>query len=82
MRYYRRPIMPSLADKYAVRKYVAGKIGHEFLNDLYGVWDDPPVIPFEALPESFVLKVTWGGRGKIFCVGTNPNSMSRQRKRN
>lgn len=61
--------MPSLADKYAVRKYVAGKIGHEFLNDLYGVWDDPPVIPFEALPESFVLKVTWGVGEKYFVSG-------------
>jgi hypothetical protein len=34
MRYYRHPIMTSLADKYAVRDYVADKIGHEFLNEL------------------------------------------------
>jgi hypothetical protein len=67
MRYYRYPIMTSLADKYAVRDYVAHKIGHEFLNELYGVWDDPAAIPFEALPESFVLKVTWGSGQNIMC---------------
>ena len=67
MRYYRHPIMTSLADKYAVRDYVADKIGHEFLNELYGVWDDPTRIPFETLPESFVLKVTWGSGQNILC---------------
>ncbi|MGC4096639.1 MAG: hypothetical protein QM706_05935 [Nitrospira sp.] len=40
MRYYRRPIMTSLADEYEVRDYVARTIGHEFLNELYGVWND------------------------------------------
>lgn len=67
MRYYRYPIMTSLADKYAVRDYVARKIGHEFLNELYGVWDDPTAIPFETLPESFVLKVNWGSGQNILC---------------
>lgn len=67
MRYYRHPIMTSLADKYAVRDYVAREIGHEFLNELYGVWDDPAAIPFETLPESFVLKVTWGSGQNILC---------------
>lgn len=67
MRYYRYPVMTLLADKYAVRDYVARKIGHEFLNELYGVWDDPAAIPFETLPQSFVLKVTWGSGQNILC---------------
>ena len=67
MRCYRHPIMTSLADKYAVRDYVARKIGPDFLNELYGVWDDPTRIPFETLPESFVLKVTWGSGQNILC---------------
>jgi hypothetical protein len=67
MRCYRHPIMTSLADKYAVHDYVARKIGPDFLNELYGVWDDPTRIPFETLPESFVLKVTWGSGQNILC---------------
>ncbi len=67
MRYYRKPIMTSLADKYAVRDYVTLKIGREFLNEVYGVWDNPTAIPFETLPESFVLKVTWGSGQNILC---------------
>jgi hypothetical protein len=50
-----------------VRDYVTRKIGPEFVNELYGVWDDPAVIPFETLPESFVLKVTWGSGQNILC---------------
>lgn len=45
-----------LADKYAVRAWVAGRIGEQHLIPLLGVWDDPDDIDFSALPDSFVLK--------------------------
>lgn len=45
-----------LADKYAVRGWVAQKIGDEHLIPLLGVWDDPEKIDFSRLPNSFVLK--------------------------
>jgi hypothetical protein len=47
-----------LADKYEVRKYVAKTIGEEYLIPLYGVWDSFDDIPFDTLPEQFVLKCT------------------------
>jgi teichuronopeptide biosynthesis TupA-like protein len=67
MRFNRQPIMTQLADKYAVREYVANRIGPNVLKELYGVWDDPSAIDFERLPPSFALKVTWGSGQNILC---------------
>lgn len=44
------------ADKYRVREYVKEKGCGDTLNDLYGVWEDPNEIDFEALPNSFIMK--------------------------
>lgn len=54
--YYQRPDYTMMADKLAVRPYIAEKIGEEHLVPLLGVWDSPDDIDFEALPEQFVLK--------------------------
>lgn len=56
--YDRKPEYQRLADKYAVREYVASKIGDKYLIPCYGVWDSPWDIDFEKLPEQYVLKCT------------------------
>ncbi len=48
----------NLVDKYEVRKYVAETIGEEYLIPVYGVWDSFDEIPFDTLPDQFVLKCT------------------------
>lgn len=58
--YNRQEIYVTLADKYAVRDFVAQKIGRMYINELYGVWNNPKDIDFESLPSSFVLKATHG----------------------
>ena len=45
-------------DKYEVRDYVKNCIGEEFLNEIYGVFDNFDDIDFSALPNSFALKAT------------------------
>ena len=61
----------TLADKYAVREYVASKIGGEYLNELYGVYTNAEEIDFDALPEKFVLKATHGSTWNILCKDKN-----------
>jgi hypothetical protein len=56
--YDRNPLYTQLADKYAVRKYVAKKIGEEYLLPLLGVWDSADAIDYSKLPNQFVLKCT------------------------
>lgn len=65
---YRNPIMQQCVDKYEVRKYVESKgLGH-ILNELYGVYDTPEEINFDALPDKFVIKSTSGGGGNNVIV--------------
>lgn len=54
------PTYARLADKYAVREYVAATIGEEHLTPLLGHYTSPSEIDFDALPASFVLKTTNG----------------------
>ena len=56
----RRPLLVKFADKYAVRDYVAEKVGTHILPELYYTTTEPETIPFESLPDRFVLKPTHG----------------------
>ena len=70
--YYRNPLYTKLVDKYAVRGYVAEKIGEEYLVPLYGVWDHFDEIDFDSLPDSFVLKCTHD-QGSVILVPDKSN---------
>lgn len=59
------------ADKYRVRDFVKNKIGEEYLNDLYGVYNSVDQIIFEELPTKFVLKGTHGSGFNIICQDKN-----------
>lgn len=52
------PLERIVSDKYAVRQWVADKIGDEYLVPMLGIWERFEDIDFESLPESFVLKTT------------------------
>lgn len=55
----RDPLYTTLVDKYAVRQYIADKLGEEYLVPLVGgPWDRAEDIDFDALPRQFVLKCT------------------------
>lgn len=56
--YNHNPLYTTLVDKYAVKDYVAGKIGEEYLIPTLGVWDHYDDIDFGKLPNSFVIKCT------------------------
>lgn len=65
----RRPYLTQTADKYAVRDFVAGRIGEQHLSDLYAVVDTPDQLDVSALPSSFVVKPTHGTK----CVALVPD---------
>lgn len=64
---YRRPILTTLVDKYAVKEYVANLIGKEHIIPTIGIWDKFDDIDFEKLPDSFVLKCTHDSGGLVIC---------------
>src|SRR5438309_1169455 len=55
------------ADKYIVRQYVEEKSGKDHLIPLLGCWNTVDEIPFDRLPQRFVLKVTTGCGYNFIC---------------
>lgn len=65
--YYRRPDLIKLVDKYEVKKYIADKIGEQYIIPTIGVWDKFEDINFDELPDQFVLKCTHDSGGLVVC---------------
>lgn len=65
--YYRNDKMPICVDKYQVRNYIESKGLSDILVKLYGVYDKAEDIPFDNLPEKFVLKTSNGSGTNIIC---------------
>lgn len=59
--------LKQLVDKYAVREYVKEKIGEKYLTKLYGVYNSVNDIPFDELPNKFVVKLTNGSGFNYIC---------------
>jgi hypothetical protein len=58
--YYYKESYGNFVDKYEVRSYVENKIGKEYLNEIFGVYDLVECINFDYLPSQFVMKGTHG----------------------
>jgi len=65
--YDHNPLYPHIVDKYEVRSHVSSSIGESYLVPLVGVYDDPSLISFDALPEKFVIKPTHTSGDVLFC---------------
>jgi len=63
----RNPLYVTLVDKYAVKKWVADKIGKQYIIPTLGVWNSFDEIDFGKLPDQFVLKTTHNSGGVVIC---------------
>lgn len=59
--------LKQLVDKYGVREYVSEKIGEKYLTKIYGVYDSIDDVPFDELPDKFVVKLTNGSGFNYIC---------------
>ena len=73
--YDKHELMPICTDKYEVRKFVEKCGCKEILNDLLWEGFNANEIPFDKLPNQFVIKVTHGSGFNIIC--TNKNNLNR-----
>jgi hypothetical protein len=65
------PIYTQLSDKYTVRDYVAGKVGHQYLIKLLWHGEEPQMIPFDALPADYVIKTNHASAQVIVVKGNS-----------
>lgn len=70
-RYMENPLVIKCADKYAVRDYVKECGCEDILNPLIGAYDTASEIPWDELPDQFVLKWNFGAGMNIICVNKN-----------
>lgn len=69
--YDRNPEYIRMVDKYEAKKYVAEKIGEEYIIPTLGVWDSFDDIDFTTLSNQFVLKTTHDSGSIIICKDKN-----------
>ncbi len=77
--YTNNELFSIVGDKWKVRNYVSGKLDEDILPEVYHVTDDPTTIPFDELPDDYVIKPTHMS-GPIIFIDENekPNRSSIQ----
>lgn len=66
--YDRKPEYTTMVDKFASKKFVADRIGEEYIVPcLGGPWYSFDEIDFDTLPEKFVLKTNHDSGGVVLC---------------
>ncbi len=78
--YDRKPEYTVYADKYAVRDFIAKKIGEQYLVKLYGIYDSFDEINFDSLPNQFVLKCTHDSGSVYICRDKSKMDLKKQKK--
>ncbi len=77
----RNPLLTVTADKFAVRQYLKEVLGEKAAQDilipLYYVTEHPETIPFDDLPEKFVVKPNHGSQMHI--IVRDKNKISREK---
>lgn len=79
--YNRKPIFTTMVDKCEAKKYVAERIGEEYIIPTLGVWDKFEDIDFDALPQQFVLKCTHDSGGLVVCRDKQQLDLESARKK-
>lgn len=79
--YDHRPEYTTMVDKYAVKEYVADRIGREHVIPLLGVWERVEDIDFDVLPDRFVLKTTHDSGGIVVCRDKSTLNIPAARKK-
>lgn len=69
--YDRKPEYTCMVDKYEAKKYVAERIGEEYIIPTLGVWNSFDDIDFTTLPNQFVLKTTHDSGSVVICKDKN-----------
>lgn len=79
--YDRNPEYTTMVDKYAVKRYVADKIGEQYIIPTLGVWKKFDDIDFDKLPNQFVLKCTHDSGGLVICRDKSKLDIDAARKK-
>lgn len=77
----RKPFYKEMVDKYEAKKYIANKIGEQYIIPTLGVWDRFEDIDFSSLPDQFVLKCTHDSGGLVICKNKKTLNIEEARRK-
>ena len=77
----KNPLYTDLVDKYEVKKYIADRIGEQYIIPTLGVWNSFDQIDFDSLPDRFVLKCTHDSGGIAIVKDKSTFDKEKARKR-
>lgn len=78
--YDRNPQYTQMVDKFEAKKITAKLIGEQYVVPTIGIWDEFDDIPFDILPNKFVMKLTNDSGGVYICDDKNLFDIDRARK--
>lgn len=70
-----------MVDKYEAKRYVAERIGEQYIIPTLGIWEHFDEIDFESLPNQFVLKCTHDSGGLVVCKDKSKLNKSTAREK-
>ena len=79
--YDRKPEYTLMVDKIEAKKWVADRIGDEYIIPTLGVWDSAEEIDFDSLPNQFVLKTNHDSGAVIICKDKSKFNIDEARKK-
>ena len=79
--YNRKPEYTRMVDKYDVKEYVANIIGEEYIIPTIGVWDKVEDVPFDNLPNQYVIKCTHDSGSVCVCKDKNTFDVEKAKKK-
>ena len=65
--YDRKPVYTKMADKALMKEYVAGILGQGYVIPTIGVYDSVDDVPFDSLPQQYVIKCTHDSGSTFIC---------------
>lgn len=80
-KYNNDPLVIQCADKYRVRDYVKKCGLSDLLVELYGVYNNADEIPWESLPNRFVLKWNYGAGMNLICKDKKQIDIDKETKK-
>lgn len=78
--YYKNSLIRDCVDKFRVRNYITECGCNEILNELYGVYNNVEEIPWDDLPDKFVIKWNFGCGQNLICRDKNKLNVEEAKK--
>lgn len=77
----RKPIYHQMVDKYDAKRFIAERVGEEYVIPTLGIWDRFEDVDFDSLPNQFIIKNTHDSGTYFICKDKSKLDIKEVRKR-